>query len=251
MVRRLSDDKPDGDSISRIAPFPPGGIAVVFGASGGIGSALTAELRAHPAFSIVSGYSRSGSTALDLDVESTIEAVAAEVQQCGADVRLLINATGVLEGDGCVAEKSWRQLNPAAMSRAFAVNAIGPALLAKHFFPLLPRQGKCIFVTLSARVGSIGDNRLGGWYSYRASKAALNQIVRTAAIELRRIRPEAACVALHPGTVDTRLSARFAKPGLEIQTPDAAAKRIIALIDTLTPAASGEFIDQRGRVVAW
>lgn len=247
----MIDEKPVGDSASRIAPFPPGGIAVVFGASGGIGAALTAQLRTHPDFSIVAGYSRTGTTPLDLGVESTIEAAAAEVQRCGADVRLLIDATGVLEGDGCVAEKSWRQLDPAAMSAAFVVNAIGPALLMKHFLPLLPRRGKCVFAKLSARVGSIGDNRLGGWYSYRASKAALNQIVRTAAIELRRIRPEAACIALHPGTVDTPLSARFAKPGLEVQTPDTAAKRIITLIGTLTPAASGEFFDQRGRVIAW
>jgi hypothetical protein len=250
MEHHLIDKKPVGDS-ARTAPFPPGGIAVVFGASGGIGAALTAQLRANPDFSIVSGYSRTGTTPLDLAVESTIEAAAAEVQRCGADVRLLIDATGVLEGDGCVVEKSWRQLDPAAMLRAFAVNAVGPALLMKHFLPLLPRRGKCVFATLSARVGSIGDNRLGGWYSYRASKAALNQIVRTAAIELRRIRPEAACVALHPGTVDTPLSARFAKPGLEVQTPDTAAKRIIALIGTLTPAASGEFLDQGGRGIAW
>jgi hypothetical protein len=190
-------------------PFPPGGIAVVFGATGGIGRALTTRLRAHPDFSIVSGYSRSGTTTLDLDVESSIEATAADVGSCGADVRLLIDATGVLEGQGCVAEKSWRQLDPAAMSRAFAVNAIGPALLMKHFLPLLPHRGKCVFATLSARVGSIGDNRPGGWYSYRASKAALNQIMRTAA------------------------------------------KRIVTLLDTLTPASSGEFFDQRGRLIAW
>lgn len=244
-------DNPDEDSLSRAAPFPSGGIAVVFGASGGIGRALTTRLRAHPDFSIVSGYSRMGTIALDLGVESSIEAVAADVQRYGVDVRLLIDATGVLEGDGCVAEKTWRQLDPAAMSRAFAVNAIGPALLMKHCFPLLPREGKCIFATLSARVGSIGDNRLGGWYSYRASKAALNQIVRTAAIELRRTRPDAVCVALHPGTVDTRLSVRFAKPGLEVQSPDTAARRIMTLLDKLTSVSSGEFFDQRGRVIAW
>jgi NAD(P)-dependent dehydrogenase (short-subunit alcohol dehydrogenase family) len=251
MVYRLIDENPDGETVSRGAPFAPGGVAVVFGASGGIGRALTARLRAHPDFSNVSGYSRSGTIPLDLAVESTIEAVAAEVKSRGADVRLLIDATGVLQGEGVVAEKTWRQLDPAAMLRAFAVNAIGPALLMKHFLPLLPREGKSVFATLSARVGSIGDNRLGGWYSYRASKAALNQIVRTAAIELRRSRPEAVCVALHPGTVDTPLSALFAKPGLEIQSPDTAANRIVAVLDTLTSASSGEFFDQRGRAIAW
>ena len=100
-------------------------------------------------------------------------------------------------------------------------------------------------------VGSIGDNRLGGWYSYRASKAALNQIVHTAAIELGRTRPSAICVAMHPGTVATRLSQRFAKSGLEVQPPELAAMRILTVIDTLTPASSGGFFDQRGRVIAW
>jgi NAD(P)-dependent dehydrogenase (short-subunit alcohol dehydrogenase family) len=232
-------------------PFPPGGIAVVFGASGGIGNALTSRLHVHPGFSRVSGYSRSGTIALDLGLESSIEAVAADVGRCGADVRLLIDATGVLEGDGCVAEKSWRRLDPAAMSRAFMINAIGPALLMKHFLPLLPRSGKCVFVTLSARVGSIGDNRLGGWSSYRASKAALNQIVRTAAVELRRTHPDAICVALHPGTVETRLSKNFAKSGLEVQSPDEAAEHILTVLDALTPTTSGAFMDQKGRAIPW
>jgi NAD(P)-dependent dehydrogenase (short-subunit alcohol dehydrogenase family) len=120
------------------------------------------------------------------------------------------------------------------MSRAFMINAIGPALLMKHFLPLLPRSGKCVFVTLSARVGSIGDNRLGGWYSYRASKAALNQIVRTAAVELRRTHPDAICVALHPGTVETRLSKNF-----------------LTVLDALTPTTSGAFMDQKGRAIPW
>ena len=127
----------------------------------------------------------------------------------------------------------------------------GPALLMKHFLPLLPRAGRCVFATLSARVGSIGDNRLGGWYSYRSSKAALNQIVRTAAIELRRTRPDALCVAMHPGTVATPLSARFAKPGLEVQSPDTAAMRILTVLNMLTPQSSGDFFDQRGQPIIW
>jgi NAD(P)-dependent dehydrogenase (short-subunit alcohol dehydrogenase family) len=184
-------------------------------------------------------------------VSSTIEAVAADVTNRGSELRLVIDATGVLEGDGCVAEKSWRQLDPAMMARAFAVNAIGPALLMKHFLPLLPHAGKSVFATLSARVGSISDNRLGGWYSYRASKAALNQMVRTAAIELGRIRPDALCLAIHPGTVATRLSQRFAKSGLEVQSPETAATRILTVLDRLTPASSGGFFDQQGRPIAW
>ncbi|MGB8694491.1 MAG: SDR family NAD(P)-dependent oxidoreductase [Steroidobacteraceae bacterium] len=239
------------ESVASAELFAASGCAVVFGASGGIGRALALRLAAQPGFAAVLGYSRSSAVALDLCDESSIEAVAADARRSAVDLRLLIDATGVLDGDGVVAEKTWRQLDRAAMTRAFAVNAIGPALLMKHFLPLLPRTGRCVFATLSARVGSIGDNRLGGWYSYRASKAALNQMVRTAAIELRRTRPEALCIALHPGTVATPLSARFAKPGLEVQSPDTAALRILTVLNTLTAESSGEFFDQRGRPIVW
>jgi NAD(P)-dependent dehydrogenase (short-subunit alcohol dehydrogenase family) len=148
-------------------------------------------------------------------------------------------------------ERSWREVDAAAMARAFAVNAIGPALLMKHFLPLLPRRGRSVFATLSARVGSIGDNRLGGWYSYRASKAALNQLVRTASIELRRRAPEAVCVALHPGTVATGLSAPFARAGLEVRSPEVAAADLLRVIGGLTAADSGGFFDHRGVAVPW
>jgi len=163
----------------------------------------------------------------------------------------VIDATGVLQGEGCTAERTWGQLEPATMLRAFAINAVGPALLMKHVLPLLPASGKSVFATLSARVGSIGDNRLGGWYSYRASKAALNQIVRTAAVELRRKRPDAICVALHPGTVDTPLTAPFHKSGLEVQAPAAAARRLLSVVDGLGPPHTGAFIDQHGAPIPW
>jgi NAD(P)-dependent dehydrogenase (short-subunit alcohol dehydrogenase family) len=231
--------------------FPSGGTALILGASGGIGSALAAQLGATNCFSDVLGYSRSTAIALDLTVPQTIEAVAADVERRDMDLRLVIDATGVLEGDGCVAEKTFRQLDAIEMARAFAINAIGPALLMKHLLPLLPRSGKSVFATLSARVGSIGDNRLGGWYSYRASKAALNQIVHTAAIELGRSRADALCVAIHPGTVATRLSQRFAKSGLDIQSPETAAMRILTVLDSIPSSASGAFFDQHGRPIAW
>jgi NAD(P)-dependent dehydrogenase (short-subunit alcohol dehydrogenase family) len=239
----------NGISSTRIKSFPPGGSALVFGASGGIGSALVAQLDAARCFSNVLRYSRSSALPIDLAEPLSIEAVAADVTKLSDDLRLVIDATGVLDGDGCVAEKTWRQLDAAAMSRAFAVNAIGPALLMKHFLPMLPHSGKCVFATFSARVGSIGDNHLGGWYSYRASKAALNQIVRTAAIELRRTRPDALCLAIHPGTVATRLSQRFVKSGLEVQSPETAAMRILNVLDNLTPESSGGFFDQQGRSI--
>ena len=131
------------------------------------------------------------------------------------------------------------------------MNAVGPALVLKHFVPLLPRRGRSVVAALSARVGSIGDNRLGGWYGYRASKAALNQLLRTAAVELARTHPEAVCVALHPGTVATRLSAPHGKAGLRVRTPDQAAADLLAVLDGLTPAHTGGFFDADGRAVPW
>jgi NAD(P)-dependent dehydrogenase (short-subunit alcohol dehydrogenase family) len=142
-------------------------------------------------------------------------------------------------------------LDPAQLAHQFAINAIGPALLMKHFLPLLARNERAVFATLSARVGSISDNHLGGWYGYRASKAALNQLVRTAAIELARTRPLAICVALHPGTVDTDLSRPFAKAGLAVRTPEEAAERLLGVIAGLTVAQTGLLVDYNGKVIAF
>ena len=169
----------------------------------------------------------------------------------GAPLVLVIDATGLLHDERMGPERSWRDITPDAMAIAFAVNATGPALLIKHLAPRLASEGKATFATLSAKVGSIGDNRLGGWYAYRASKAALNQIVRTAAVELRRRRPQALCVSLHPGTVDTRLTAPFAKAGLSVATPAEAATRLIGVLDGLAPADSGGFFDYRGEPLPW
>lgn len=232
-------------------PLPAGGLALVFGAGGGIGSALHARLRADARHADVMAFSRSGLPSFDLCDETSIAAAASAVAAQALDLRLVLVATGALAREGCVAEKSLKQLDPAALARTFAVNTIGPALLMKHFIPLLPRTGRSVFALLSARVGSIGDNRLGGWYGYRAAKAALNQIVRTAAVELKRSRPEALCIALHPGTVDTRLSTGFAKQGLALQTPEAAAEKILGVIDGLRPEDSGGFFDQRGNTIPW
>ena len=230
----------DGVGDDGLGSFPSGGLAVVIGASGGIGAALVEALTRVPAFSAVIGLSR---PSLELRDESTIAASAGRVGAQGTP-RLIIDATGVLHAGAMQPEKSWRQLDPVQLAEAFAINAIGPALLMKHFLPLLPVDGKSVFATLSARVGSIGDNRLGGWYGYRASKAALNQLVRTAAVELHRRHPRAVCVALHPGTVETRLSSGFGKHGLEVQTPAVAAARLLRVIDGLGSVDSGSFLDQ-------
>ena len=218
--------------------------AVVIGATGAIGAALADALaaRGNPPHRL----SRTGTPPLDLLDETSIETAAGAA---GADLSLVIDATGMLHGLGFAPEKSLRALDPHAMAHAFAINAIGPALLMKHFLPRLSRTRRAVFATLSARVGSIGDNRLGGWYSYRASKAALNQLVRTAAIELARTHPHAICAALHPGTVATPLSAPFARAGLTIQTPAEAAARLLAVIDALSPAESGGFMDASGAAI--
>jgi NAD(P)-dependent dehydrogenase (short-subunit alcohol dehydrogenase family) len=230
--------------------FPKGGVAVVFGASGGIGSALAEALRRVETFARVVRISRATAPAIDLLDEASIDR-AVKFAAGQGELRLVIDATGFLHDARQKPEKSWRQIDAENLARAFALNAIGPALIMKHVLPLLPRDGKSVFATLSARVGSIGDNRLGGWYAYRASKAALNQLVRTAAVELARRSPEAICVALHPGTVATALSAPFEASGLEIHAPAAAARHLLAVAERLTPSATGGFFDWRGQAVPW
>ncbi|WP_288051796.1 SDR family NAD(P)-dependent oxidoreductase [Acidiphilium sp.] len=226
------------------------GVAVVFGAGGGIGGALVAALAGDRRFAAVIGLGRGSAPRFDLLDEASIAEAVRAVAARGA-IRLAIDATGFLHDEAQMPEKSLRELDACRLARSFALNAIGPALLMKHLLPALPREGRAMFATLSARVGSIGDNRLGGWYGYRASKAALNQFVRTAAVELARRSPAAICVALHPGTVATGLSAPFAAAGLDVQAPKVAAARLLAVIDRLTPAESGGFFDHRGEAVPW
>ncbi len=233
-----------------LGSFPQAGVAVIFGAGGGIGGALVDTIMTAEKFKQVVTFSRSSTPSIDLLDEASLERAAAFAAAQG-ELRLVIDATGFLHDDRQAPEKSWRQLDVANLARAFALNAIGPALIMKHVLPRLPRSGKSVFATLSARVGSIGDNRLGGWYSYRASKAALNQLVRTAAVELARRSPNAICIALHPGTVATALSAPFATTGLEAHSPKAAARHLLDVIDQLTADANGGFFDWRSQPVPW
>ncbi len=233
-----------------LGSFTQNGVAVVFGAGGGIGRALIEAIRGAECFEHVIAFSRSTSPSIDLQNEASLEGAVASASAQG-ELRLVIDATGFLHDEHQEPEKTWRQLDANNLARSFALNVTGPALIMKHVLPRLPRSGKAVFATLSARVGSISDNRLGGWYSYRASKAALNQLVRTAAIELNRRSPEALCIALHPGTVATALSAPFAATGLNIHSPSEAARYLLTVIEQLTEDSTGGFFDWRGQQVPW
>lgn len=230
------------------------GAAVVIG-TGGIGRALANELEQRGEHALVLRLGRSTEQRLDYADESSVSHSADWVsQQCqgaGLPLTLVIVATGFLHGTQGQPERSWSHLQPDHLAHSFLVNTIGPALVIKHFLPLLPRQGPCKAVFLSARVGSITDNQLGGWYGYRAAKAALNQLVKTASIEQARRNRQAAVVALHPGTVDTPLSAPFAKQGLNLRPSDLAAREIAGVIAGLDGGHNGSFVDYQGLPVPW
>lgn len=213
--------------------------AVVVGASGGIGAAVVKALTASGRYAVVHGLSRSGPDPLDLEDEESIAAAAARVAH-GPPPTLVFVATGVLH-DGEEPERTYKTLSAEHMLRDYRINTIGPALVAKHFLPLLPKDRRTVFAALSARVGSIGDNRLGGWHSYRASKAALNMILKTLSIEMARSHPQAIVAGLHPGTVATDLSAPFQKGVAPGKLFDAAysAEQLLAVLDGLSPKDSG------------
>ncbi len=218
--------------------------ALVIGASGGIGGAFCEALRGR-GWQVV-GLSRSAD-GLDVTDEAAVARVLGAVE--GA-FDLIFVATGGLEVGGFRPEKSVKALDGVAMAAQFALNAIGPALVLKHVWPMIPRDRAARVAVLSARVGSIGDNRLGGWHGYRAAKAALNQIVRTCAVELARTHPQAALVALHPGTVATSLTAAYAG-GHPTVTPEVAAENLLGVLEDVGPAQSGQFFDWKGEVVPW
>ncbi len=237
----------------------PGGTAVVVGASGGLGAALVSALAEMPEVGRVIALSRTATperspaervwrAPLDLLDEPSIAAAAALVPR---PLRLVIVATGLLHDAGLEPEKTFRALDPEALVRAYRVNAVGPALVAKHMLPLLATPGRSVFAALSARVGSIGDNRSGGWHGYRASKAALNMILRNLAIEVARRTPDTLCVGLHPGTVDTGLSKPYQRGVAEgrLFTPAWSASRLLHVIDELDTSQNGSVLDWSGAVV--
>jgi NAD(P)-dependent dehydrogenase (short-subunit alcohol dehydrogenase family) len=227
--------------MTRLSSFAPGLQAVIIGASGGIGAAFADLLDADPQVARVTRLSRA--TGFDLTDPAGITAAAAALP---APPDLVIVATGLLHAEGLAPERDLKHLDVAAFAKAFAINAIGPALVAQAFLPLLPKGRKTLFAALSARVGSISDNRLGGWHAYRASKAALNQILRTIAIEQARKNPTSIVLGLHPGTVDTGLSKPFQRGVKTLFTPAESAAHLLGVIDGATPAMSGRLLDWQG-----
>ncbi|MFM9880272.1 MAG: SDR family NAD(P)-dependent oxidoreductase [Burkholderiaceae bacterium] len=241
-------------SVSPPQNLPPAGLTLVLGAGGGLGSALVEALQS--ANQPVMGLGRHSQPALDYLQPASIVQAAAHVQSwCagrGTFLQQLIVASGYLHGPAALMpERRLADIDPAYLQQVFAINTIGPALVMKHFLPLLPRQGRCLAAFVSAKVGSIGDNALGGWYGYRASKAALNQLVKTAAIELTRHNRQSLCVALHPGTVSTALSQPFAKTALRVRPPAQAAEELLGVLSRLDEQATGGFYDYQGQNLPW
>ncbi len=224
--------------------FQSGLHALIVGATGGLGCAFADLLVSDPAVASVTRWSRS--TGVDLTDPASIETAATALTTLPD---LVFIATGVLHGAALSPEKANSQLSAKALTAAFAINTIGPALVARAVLPLMPKGRKTVLAALSARVGSISDNRLGGWHSYRASKAALNQLIHTMAIEQMRRNPEQILLALHPGTVDSGLSKPFQKGVKTLFTPEESARHLLRVIDQATPAQSGLLLDWQGEVI--
>lgn len=239
------------DSTGRLHSLPEGYRALVIGAGGGIGRAFCEHLRTDPRCARVQGVGRSQSPALDFENPASIES-AAQALNDGQPWHVLIVASGILHGPDLRPEKRLADLDAQSFSKVLAINTVGPALVLRHFLPLLPRglQARSLVGLVSAKVGSIGDNRLGGWTAYRASKAALNMVVKTTAIELARTHKALVLTALHPGTVRTALSEPFNGQALG-RDPLEAAAQMLAVMDALQPEDSGSFRAYDGQVLPW
>jgi NAD(P)-dependent dehydrogenase (short-subunit alcohol dehydrogenase family) len=232
----------------QLLSFPENFRACVIGASGAIGAAFVDALRNNPRCAQVIALHRNSVPAIDLTDEVSIQAAAAEVKLQGP-FHLIIHAAGILHQQDFMPEKKLGDLNMAQMQTMFMVNAFGPGIVLRHFSKLLDKQ-RGVFALLSAKVGSIEDNRLGGWYSYRASKAALNMMIKTAAIEIKRTQPNSVVIAVHPGTVTSALSHPFR--GAEIGRPaELAANEMLTVIDQLHADDTASFVSYKGERLPW
>ncbi|MFO7763971.1 MAG: SDR family oxidoreductase [Wenzhouxiangellaceae bacterium] len=253
---------------SRLESFPSASAALVQGASRGIGLGLVRALLEDATFETVVATCRDPASAddlrslacdrlsiraLDVTDPAQVAALGHALDEEGLRPSLVVNAAGVLHGEGFAPEKKLEDLDVRALERVFAVNTFGPALMLKTLRPRLTREGKAVFAAISARVGSIGDNRLGGWYAYRASKAALNQIIRTAGIEFSRRNRNAIAVALHPGTTDTGLSQPFQAnvPAGKLFSVERTCDYLLSVIDGLTESDNGGFFAWDGKPIEW
>lgn len=221
--------------------------ALVIGASGALGAAFCELLNEDPRCSVVRELGRNSAPGLDLEKPDSIARAAAELAE-EAPYQLILHAAGLLHREDIKPEKSYTSIEADALQAIFQVNTLGPALVLRHFLPLLDPRGA--MAVLSAKVGSIGDNRLGGWYAYRASKAALNMLIKTAGIELARTRPHTRLLSLHPGTVVSGLSQPF-RSASAARPASIAAQELLSLIDRLAPADSGNFFAYNGERLPW
>jgi len=242
--------------------------ALVIGANRGIGLAMTRALLDDPAMTRIMATYRSADSVealagiddsrlrlfrLEATDQGSIEQVATAIESAGVSPELVIHCAGILHENGVQPEKSLRQCDADALQRLFAVNSIAPLMMARALIPLMPKRQAAHFAVLSAMVGSIGDNRLGGWYGYRASKAALNQFMRTLAIECRRTHPELCVTAIHPGTTDTGLSRPFqanVEPG-KLYSVEQTAARVLKVVCAGSPMDSGRFVNWDGSNIPW
>jgi len=222
--------------------------AIVIGASGSIGSAFVDALEEDPFCEKVIGIHRHSEIAINYHQPESI-AQASQMLANHGPFQLVIVATGILHSKEWSVEKKLADLNPSQLQDIFAINTVGPALVMKEFSNLMDKNGSSM-VILSAKVGSIEDNRLGGWYSYRSSKAALNMIIKTASIELKRTKPNVCLIAMHPGTVNSNLSKPFGGESIG-QAPEQAAKMMLNVIRELTPDQSGSFLSYKNEVIPW
>ena len=229
----------------------------IIGSTGGIGAALVEQLVDSPQVSRIHALSRSGRShpspkvanlTFDFTDENSLIAAAQALEEVKPFDMILV-ATGLLQGEGIAPEKNLRALSYEGFAKSFEINTIGPAMTAKYFVPLLRRDEKAIFAAFSARVGSISDNRLGGWYAYRASKSALNMVLKTLAIEIGRRFKNQIIIGLHPGTVDTALSKPFQGnvPEGKLFTPEFSAEKLLRVIDGVKAEDSGNLFDWAGK----